>query len=65
LRRCNEAIPEMPGAMQKEQTMKRVHKIIAGAAGTLALVAAAFAAAPESGRRHARRRNGIHVRAEP
>jgi len=35
--------------MQKEQTMKRVHKIIAGTAGTLALVAAAFAAAPESG----------------
>ena len=29
--------------------MKRVHKIIAGTAGTLALVAAAFAAAPESG----------------
>ena len=36
--------------MQKEQTMKRVHTIIAGTAGTLALVAAAaFAAAPESG----------------
>ena len=35
--------------MQKEQTMKRVHKIVAGTAGTLALVAAAFAAAPESG----------------
>lgn len=29
--------------------MKRVHKIIVGTAGTLALVAAAFAAAPESG----------------
>jgi len=35
--------------MQKEQIMKRVHKIIAGTAGTLALVAAAFAAVPEPG----------------
>jgi len=35
--------------MKKEQIMKRVHKIIAGTAGTLALVAVAFAAAPESG----------------
>jgi Spy/CpxP family protein refolding chaperone len=35
--------------MQKEHIMKRVHTIIAGTAGTLALVAAAFAAAPEAG----------------
>jgi Spy/CpxP family protein refolding chaperone len=40
----------MPGAKQKEQIMKRIHTIIAGTAGTLALVAAAaFAAAPEAG----------------
>src|SRR5664279_3592034 len=40
----------MPGATQKEHIMKRVHTIIAGTAGTLALVAATeFAAAPEVG----------------
>lgn len=38
----------MTGGIQKDQIMKRIHKIIAGTAGALALVAAtAFAAAPD------------------